>query len=219
MAILGLDSLTGCNSIPDFIATGTRMIFNATAAPTSWTKDTVNYNGHALRIVTGTVSSGGSTGFAVVFANTQRSVQVSSVGNGADSIGIQPATIALSINQEPVTVSSNNFTSIAESLATHTHVGVIFPGDANPGPVAPPTNRPVVARGGSNLSVLDNTASPANAQHNHQFPAGTSLHNHTTNNTEHTHPSVNSSSHSHTITVGSQDFAVSYYDVIIASKN
>ena len=39
---------------------GTRMIFAQNAAPTGWTKDTVNYNQHAMRIVTGT--GGGAAG-------------------------------------------------------------------------------------------------------------------------------------------------------------
>jgi hypothetical protein len=45
--------------------TGTRMSFNQTAAPTGWTKDTTAaINDSILRLVTGTVSSGGSTAFS-----------------------------------------------------------------------------------------------------------------------------------------------------------
>ena len=39
---------------------GTRMLFAQNAAPTGWTKDTTNYNQHAIRIVTGT--AGGTAG-------------------------------------------------------------------------------------------------------------------------------------------------------------
>lgn len=49
---------------------GTIMMFRQTAAPTSWTKDTSNYNDHAIRVVTGTPSSGGSLNFSTVFAYT-----------------------------------------------------------------------------------------------------------------------------------------------------
>lgn len=45
---------------------GTRMIFAQNAAPTGWTKDTTNYNQHAMRIVTGT---GGGTGGTVNFTS------------------------------------------------------------------------------------------------------------------------------------------------------
>lgn len=48
---------------------GTRMTFQQTAAPTTWTKDTTaGLNGSAMRIVTGSVSSGGADAFTSVFA-------------------------------------------------------------------------------------------------------------------------------------------------------
>jgi hypothetical protein len=50
--------------------TGTRLIFAQDAAPTGWTKDTSNYNDHALRVVTGTGGgTGGSLGFTTAFAS------------------------------------------------------------------------------------------------------------------------------------------------------
>jgi hypothetical protein len=52
------------SSAPGF-ASGTRMSFNQTAAPTGWTKDTSStINDSILRLVTGTVSSGGSVAFS-----------------------------------------------------------------------------------------------------------------------------------------------------------
>lgn len=50
-------------------ASGTRMLFQQTAAPTGWTKDTT-HNDKALRIVSGSVSSGGSVAFSTVFGKT-----------------------------------------------------------------------------------------------------------------------------------------------------
>jgi hypothetical protein len=45
MAVLGATNLTGCNSIPDFIAGGSvALFFQAAAAPTSWTKSTSQEN-------------------------------------------------------------------------------------------------------------------------------------------------------------------------------
>jgi hypothetical protein len=46
---------------------GTKMLFVQTLAPTGWTKDT-DHNNKALRIVSGTASSGGSSPFTSVFA-------------------------------------------------------------------------------------------------------------------------------------------------------
>jgi hypothetical protein len=48
---------------------GTVMLFAQTAAPTGWTKNTSTGNQHALRVVTGTASSGGSVDFTTAFAS------------------------------------------------------------------------------------------------------------------------------------------------------
>ena len=47
---------------------GTEMLFVQTSAPTGWTKSS-SHNDKALRIVSGTASSGGSTAFSSVFAS------------------------------------------------------------------------------------------------------------------------------------------------------
>jgi hypothetical protein len=48
---------------------GTAMMFVQTSAPTGWTKS-VTHNDKALRVVSGTASSGGSVAFSTVFART-----------------------------------------------------------------------------------------------------------------------------------------------------
>ena len=50
------------------IPVGTAMLFVQTAAPTGWTKG-VTHNDKALRLVTGTASSGGTTAFTSVFTS------------------------------------------------------------------------------------------------------------------------------------------------------
>lgn len=59
-------SLTGIQPFPS----GTKMLFQQTAAPTGWTKDTT-HNNKALRVVTGTASSGGSNSFTNAFNSNQ----------------------------------------------------------------------------------------------------------------------------------------------------
>jgi hypothetical protein len=49
-------------------ASGTLMLFQQTAAPTGWTKQTT-HNNKALRVVSGTASSGGSVAFTTAFAS------------------------------------------------------------------------------------------------------------------------------------------------------
>ena len=68
---------TGAGSPPAFealpsqaaFASGTKMIFNQTAAPTGWTKVTGSGNDTALRVTTGTVGTGGSVAFETAFAS------------------------------------------------------------------------------------------------------------------------------------------------------
>ncbi len=57
--------------IPSAFASGTRMVFNQTSAPIGWTKDTTaSLNDSIMRIVTGTVGSGGSTAFSTFNGQT-----------------------------------------------------------------------------------------------------------------------------------------------------
>jgi hypothetical protein len=63
--------------IQALIPTGTKMLFQQTAAPTGWTKDTTHDN-KALRVVSGTASTGGSVAFTTAFASQAVS---GSVGN------------------------------------------------------------------------------------------------------------------------------------------
>ena len=50
------------------IPSGTLMLFQQTAAPTGWTKQTT-HNDKALRVVSGTASSGGTVAFTTAFAS------------------------------------------------------------------------------------------------------------------------------------------------------
>jgi hypothetical protein len=52
----------------DNFPSGTKMLFQQTAAPTGWTKDTT-HNDKALRITNGTASTGGSVAFETAFAS------------------------------------------------------------------------------------------------------------------------------------------------------
>jgi hypothetical protein len=63
---------------------GTRLLFQQTAAPTGWTKDTT-HNDKTIRVVTGTVSSGGTNAFSSAFSYTPAgSVNTSVTGTVAN---------------------------------------------------------------------------------------------------------------------------------------
>jgi len=92
--VFGYQKASGASVVaptPD-IASGTVMLFFQAAAPTGWTKDTSNFNDHAIRIVTGTPSSGGSLNFSTVFgksatdAHTLTTSQIPSHTHGPGSL-------------------------------------------------------------------------------------------------------------------------------------
>jgi hypothetical protein len=55
--------------LANLIPSGTLMLFQQTSAPTGWTKQTT-HNDKALRVVSGTASSGGTNAFSTVMAQT-----------------------------------------------------------------------------------------------------------------------------------------------------
>lgn len=62
---------TGIDKVQEGVsgfASGTKMLFAQTSAPTGWTKDTT-HNDKALRVVSGTASSGGTVAFETAFAS------------------------------------------------------------------------------------------------------------------------------------------------------
>ena len=93
----------------DAFASGTKMLFQQTSAPTGWTKDTT-HNDKALRVVTGSASSGGTNSFSTSFA--------SYTPTGTNTVTIASHTLALSeipshthSITEDYTKEDNNFTA------------------------------------------------------------------------------------------------------------
>ena len=79
--------------IPPSFASGTVLIFGQTNAPTGWTKDTTNFNNSALRVVTGTVGSGGTQDFTTAFASQTPAGTVSVAGLSVGSTTLTTAQI------------------------------------------------------------------------------------------------------------------------------
>ena len=79
---------------------GTKMLFKQSSAPTGWVKDTTDDNA-AIRVVSGSVSSGGSNGFSNSF-NTAFTISGTSGGSGTLSTSASTTgSTTLSINQIP----------------------------------------------------------------------------------------------------------------------
>ena len=83
--ILFNDATTQSTAAVSPIPAGTVMLFAQTAAPTGWTKNTSTGNQHAIRVVTGTASSGGSVDFTTAFASQTPAGTVSVSGSAGNT--------------------------------------------------------------------------------------------------------------------------------------
>jgi len=101
------------NSNVVIFESGTSMLFQQSTAPTGWTKQTT-HNNKALRVVTGSVSSGGSNSFTNAF-NSNQTVSGTTGGSGV--------TITGSTSGSGVTITGSTAGStvtITGSTASHT---------------------------------------------------------------------------------------------------
>jgi hypothetical protein len=94
---------------------GTLMLFQQTAAPTGWTKQTT-HNDKALRVVSGTASSGGTTAFSTVMASR---TPAGTVGNTALTAAQVPAFTTIADGQTGA--FSTFVTGSTGNGANHTH--------------------------------------------------------------------------------------------------
>jgi hypothetical protein len=218
MAILTVDSLLGCNSIPDFIQSGSKMLFNTSTAPTSWTKDTTSHNNKALRIVTGSTSPGGSVNFSSVF---QSSKPVTVATSPSSSVPFNTTSVAGegSIPSSGATSGAiQSTTLLLAEVATHTH------GYQNYGFPAPQTLLGNTQTDSAQLRVDRNkvprnftvSPSPLSGSHTHPFTVASHIHDIVGNSHNH---SGTVPSHTHPISSPAQSFNILYVDVILATKN
>lgn len=176
---------------------GTLMLFQQTAAPTGWTKQTT-HNDKALRVVSGTASSGGSTAFTSVFASR---TPAGTISNTTAAGTISNTTAGGTVGSTTLTVSQ---------IPAHAHK--IVEAGANSNAVyntySLTAANTIATSPATNNSRNDGTSNTGGGtSHNHSF-TGTS-HGHTFTGT----------SHGHTFTGTAMDFAVQYVDLIIASKD
>lgn len=108
--VTSVNGSTGAVTVSTGFAAGTKLLFAQTAAPTGWTKDTTSYNNHALRVVTGTASSGGSVDFTTAFA--------SQTPSGSVSVGVSAGTLAVSAGS----LSVGSTTLSTSQMPAHNHV-------------------------------------------------------------------------------------------------
>lgn len=204
MAVLSGTTLTGCNYIPDFIASGTIMLFENTSAPTSWTKITT-FNDTTCRIINGSISNGGSSAFSSTFTTRSGS---GTVGQTTASISWNSVSGSASIN--PGVSPSVSIGGAVFYASSHTHPYSLNTTTQRSGgpvlgyPSAAPTTRYAPAIGGS-------------SPHTHGVSFSATPHTHSASTQSHSHSL--SWTHDHPGFTVSQNFNLYYVDVILASKD
>lgn len=155
-----LPAVSGANltNLPGGFAAGTLMLFQQTAAPTGWTKQTT-HNNKALRVVSGTASSGGSANFTSIFTSRP---------------------ISGSIGQTTVSGTVDNTTLSTTQIPSHSHnIGGSTPSVR--GQFIFQTSQSnffsTVENYNSSTGTVNSGSAGGGSQHNHSFSG--SQHNHT----------------------------------------
>jgi hypothetical protein len=194
-AVAGTNTLTlpTVTATFDAFPSGTVMMFVQTAAPTGWTKSTANDNA-ALRIVSGTPSTGGSVNFSTAFASQAVTGSVANTG----------ATTATNTSYTPAgSVGTSGATTLATSqMPSHGHEYR--------------TQTPVGAPSGGAVGEVGVTISTTGAT------GGGGSHTHSGGSFSGTPATITQNSHTHTsgaFTGTAINLAVKYVDAIIATKN
>ena len=110
---------------------GTLMLFQQTTAPTGWTKQTTHDN-KALRVVSGTAGSGGTSAFTTVFTNQTPSFTGSNgtLAVGAGTLGVSIGTLSVAATTLSTTqIPSHSHTRIAANVTCAGQPGFISSGE------------------------------------------------------------------------------------------
>jgi hypothetical protein len=152
--VLSSDGTNWTSAAAAAFDSGTKMVFQQTAAPTGWTKETTHDN-KAFRVVTGTAGTGGTVNFTTAF--TSQTVSISGTTGSTSAGG-----------------SVGNHTLATNRIPSHTH-----PSGGKPATLRVTTN----PKGGYATSGVNNTGSAGGgAAHNHPFSG--SSHNHSFSDTD-----------------------------------
>ena len=134
----------GMDGVP--FAAGTKLLFQQTTAPVGWTKD-VTHDNKSMRVVSGTVGSGGTVAFTTAFASQAVS---GSVGNTTLSEAQMPSHSHGQVGRYTVSTS-------------HTHSGVGGGAAESPNP-----------NNGAATGMGNTTNTGGSTAHNHSF-TGTAI--------------------------------------------
>jgi hypothetical protein len=222
MAVLSSNTLSGCSSIPSFLggsadtpANPTVSVFRNTNAPTNWVKKTT-HNDKALRVIGGangtSLSPGGSSSFTTILTSSKPfpgtiTASTTGIGNAGPNPSGFSGTSELILNSVP------NYTPSTPEMPSHSHPTIFFNPTLNSaGPLAYGT-----IAAASNVVSTNPGDGSAGTGHVHSLSGGS--HTHPISDPGHTHTVSPESSHTHSFTGSAQNFAVTYVDIIIATKS
>jgi hypothetical protein len=192
---------------PSAFPTGTKMLFAQTAAPTGWTKDTTNYNDYALRVVTGTASSGGTVNFTTAFASQAVSgtnANTTATNNSytpSGSVGVSVSGSVGSTTLDTSTLPSHNHRMRYTDIQNYTRDPTYNQNDS------------ANAWDSFGYDGLATSYTGSSAGHSHSFSGSGS------GSFTGSAATITQAAHTHTFTGTAINLAVKYLDVILASKD
>ena len=196
----GASALPTFQALPSEFASGTRLFFQQTSAPTGWTKDTTStYNESAMRIVTGTAATGGADNFTTLFGTSKTTASHTLTTTEIPSHTHSGTTGAGSSHSHGVGTYS-----AASGGVDHTHSYTSPYGAAGGYSFSGASTTPSAQNTGTASAYLHTHSitgsSAAEASHTHSFTTG---------------GAGSDGSHSHTLS----NMNLKYTDGIIATKN
>jgi hypothetical protein len=189
------------SNLVDAFPANTVLLFNQTTAPTGWTKLTT-HNNKALRVVSGVVGTGGSIDFTTAFG----SQNVDNTTLTTDQIPAHTHSFSATTGSNSVG-HAHGFTATTSGIGDHAH-GIAYQGNllysgggGNPNTFFGGGVNQSTAGAGAHSHTVSGTTGDVNANHTHTL-SGT------------TGSLGGGNAHTHSL-----NLAVSYVDVIMASKN
>ena len=201
---------------------GTKMLFQQTSAPTGWTKVTSSVDNKALRVVSGTVGSGGTNAFSNTLASrgiTANSGNTTAGGNisvanatqgGNVSVANTTAGGNLSISSVSTSGNVNSHTLSTNEMPSHAHRTYMGPKNSsnNGQGDTPGANLVYINNGGSRVGPYYSAqiqsfplSEGGGGGHSHGFSGSSHSHNGTLSGTAHNHNATFSgSAHNHNAT-------------------
>jgi hypothetical protein len=206
--------------VVEAFAAGTKMIFQQTSAPTGWTKSTAD-NDKAMRVVTGSVSSGGTHGLSsppsIAHTHTGPSHTHTSAGHTHSGPSHTHSTPSHSHSH---TLSAGAHTLSTSQMPAHTHTMTTFKGSfGNSG------NGPSYTTVGTNQSSHSTNSTGGGSSHSHSLSGsissgGSGTSGSASGTTGSTTPGATGASGTGaTGSTAPTAFAPLYLDVIVATKD